>query len=68
MITIELTDLDFVAQPFYLNVEQTVLSLLKDRGAPVLGVLYMRIDPSYDINFTSHPLGSATYVFKKRGS
>lgn len=65
MITIEVSDQELVHAHFYLNMEQTILGLLKSKGAPILGELYFRLDKSYDVNFTSHPLGGSTYVFKK---
>lgn len=63
-ITIHLSELLIINTEWYLNPEQTILKLLKEKGAPVLGVLYFTLDPAYDYSVLRTPLGDHTYTFK----
>ena len=53
-------DKDVVNRPFYINGEMTLLSLLKDCGLPVTGVLLLRLDPRYEYTTTRNELSRST--------
>ena len=39
---------DLIQAQFYISSDQTILGLLKDEGAPILGSILLRPDPTYE--------------------
>ena len=61
-----ITRKEIIGTPFYINESQTMLLIMKDKGVPILGNFYLKLDPLY--NYTSQrifPDGGVEITWKK---
>lgn len=58
----EITEAELISMPWYLNSEQSVLSLLQDKGAPVLGKIYFKWNWAYEQTHTKDILTGSLLV------
>lgn len=65
MIEVRLTDQDLVSQPWIINSKMTMLYLLKDKGAPIVGTFWLELDPKYDVEMEKGPF-ETVYRFKEK--
>lgn len=63
-----LTHLDILNATYYYDSRQTVLSLLKSKGAPILGNVLHEFDPKYDWNVAHNSSDESLYVTWTRHS
>lgn len=58
-----ITKLEMVKTHYFF---QPILNLLKEKGAPILGFFFLKIDPTYKVIHSEDPMtGDRTYEFQK---
>lgn len=66
-IIIEITKLDFVKTERHpLGAEQTMLSLLQEKGAPIKGAIYYELAPGYNVTrYSDKQKMSEIFIFER---
>ncbi len=52
----EVYEYDIIGQKYVINAEQTVLGILKEKGAPIDGTFHMKFKPGYEVIRTFDPI------------
>jgi hypothetical protein len=64
--TFKIYDYEIVGKPMINGPEQLVLSILKEKGAPISGIIYFNVEDGYTLETTFSPEESCrTYTFIK---
>lgn len=63
-IIIEVSEHDVLNAPFRLGYRQTMLDLLKSKGAPVSGIIWLKLKAGYSMQMVTNPFNNIVhYIF-----